>query len=601
VRSFSVWAPNAGVVELVLGDGSGDRDDRRVAMTAAEGGWWTTDVAAEHGARYGYSLDGGPVRPDPRSRSQPDGVHGRSEVVDVHRLGDPSDARWRGVPLPGAVLYEMHVGTFTSAGTFDAAIERLPHLVDLGVDAVELMPVAAFPGVRGWGYDGVDLFAVHAPYGGPAGLVRFVDACHGRGIGVVLDVVYNHLGPSGNHLSEFGPYFSERHVTNWGRAVNLDGPGSDGVRRFLVDNALMWLRDFAIDGLRLDAVHALIDDSAVHLLEQLSVEVDELAAHVGRPLFLVAESDLNDPRFVMPREAGGLGLDASWSDEWHHALHALLTGERDGYYEDFGSLGDLARALGQAWVYDGRFSPHRARVHGRSPAGLPGHRFVVSVQNHDQVGNRATGERLGALTGAGRLRVAAALMLTSPFTPMLFQGEEWGASTPFRYFTDHDDPDLAKAVSEGRRGEFAAFGWDPARVPDPQDPDTHGSSVLDWEELDRQGHADLLSWYRALIALRRARPELTSGCAGQVRCDIGPDAESSEGWIVVSRGSLVVAANVGRDPVDIPVEPGSRTVLTSDPAGTCDGAVAHLPPDCVVIVETRPAVHAPAPDPGRSP
>ncbi|HLU42049.1 MAG TPA: malto-oligosyltrehalose trehalohydrolase [Microthrixaceae bacterium] len=592
-RTFAVWAPHAEAVELVIG--AGDAPRRRLPMRRGARGWWTSDEPEVPGTRYAYSLDGGPPRPDPRSRSQPDGVHAPSEVVDPRRVGasagrvprSAASRAWRGVPLAGSVLYELHVGTFTPEGTFDAAIDRLDHLVELGVDAVELMPVAAFPGVHGWGYDGVALRAVHAPYGGPAGLRRFVDACHDRGLGVVLDIVLNHLGPSGNHLAEFGPYFSTVHHTNWGAALNLDGPGSDEVRRFLVDVALGWLRDHDLDGLRLDAVHALVDDSAVHLLEQLAEEVDALAAHLGRPLFLVAESDRNDPRDVRPREAGGYGLHAVWADEWHHALHAVLTGERSGYYEDFGTLDDLAVALGQAWVYAGRYSPHRRRVHGRPPTGLPGDRFVVSVQNHDQVGNRAAGERLGALVGEGRLRVAAALLLTSPFTPMLFQGEEWAATTPFRYFTDHDDPELARAVSEGRRREFAAFGWDPAEVPDPQDPATHRASVLDWDEPARDPHAGVLDWYRRLLALRRARPELTDPRPGCTEVQVGPDPSASEGWVRVRRGAIEVLANLGPTGVRLPVPSGACPLLASDASARLERDRAHLPPDSVVLVEHR--------------
>ena len=605
---FRVWAPEATTVELVLGDGTSDRPDRRERMTRAEHGWWTCDADASHGTRYGYSIDDGPVRPDPRSRRQPDGVHGRSEVVDLDRLRTASTGtRWRGLPLAGAVLYELHVGTFTAEGTFDSAIERLDHLVDLGVDAVEVMPVAAFPGRHGWGYDGVDLFAVHEPYGGPAGLVRFVEACHARGLGVVLDVVYNHLGPSGNHLSEFGPYFSERHHTNWGAAVNLDGPGSDEVRRFVVDNALMWLGEYGIDGLRLDAVHALVDDSAVHLLEQLSVEVEALAAQQGRPLFLIAESDLNDPRFVRPRDVGGYGLDASWADEWHHALHAVLTGERDGYYEDFGTLADLRDALHQAWVYAGRYSPHRGRVHGRSPTGLAGHRFVVSTQNHDQIGNRATGNRLGSQVSEGRLRIAAALMLAAPFTPMLFQGEEWGATTPFQYFTDHDDPELARAVSEGRRNEFRAFGWSPEDVPDPQDPATRGRSVLDWDELEAEPHASLRGWYRDLLRLRRELPELGDCRWERATCSVGPDPSAGSGWLLYRRGRVAVAANLSDRPATIDLReeqprtgrsgcgsgtPGDHfdsqnaVLLASDPGVELRDGSVTLPPDSVAILRT---------------
>ena len=540
---FEVWAPAAETVTLHV-------DGTDVEASATDGGWWVADADAGPGSRYGWRIDGADPLPDPRSRHQPDGVHGLSAVDDDDHPW--TDAAWHGFHLPGSVLYELHVGTFTEAGTFDGVIERLPHLVDLGVDAIELLPVAAFPGEHGWGYDGVDLFAAHEPYGGPAGLRRLVDAAHAAGVGVVLDVVYNHLGPDGNHLGSFGPYFSEQHHTNWGAAVNLDGPGSDEVRRFFVDNALMWLRDFHIDGLRIDAVHALIDDSAVHLLEQLAAEVRRLSGHLRRPCWLIAESDRNDPRYVLPVAAGGMGLDASWADEWHHAMHAVLTGERSGYYEDFGELHQLARALRQAWVYAGDWSPHRRRHHGRSPAGLPGHAFVVSVQNHDQIGNRATGDRIGASVSDGRLKVAAALMLLGPFTPMLFQGEEWNSSSPFRYFTDHQDPDLGKAVSDGRRSEFSSFGWDPEEVPDPQDPATHRASVLAWSELDEPEHADLLQWYRDCIALRRRFPELTDGRWTDQLVDHDPD----HGWVSVRRGRVLTIAHLGTEPLVAPVPDG---------------------------------------------
>ena len=458
MHEFRVWAPGRRRVDLVLEPGA-----RRVPLRRGENGWWTRPVdGAGPGCDYAFSLDEGPPRPDPRSAFQPRGIDGPSRVVD-HAAFAWSDAGWRGLPLAGAVLQECHIGTFSAEGTFDGAIKHLGYLAGLGVDAVELMPVAEFSGDRGWGYDGVDLFAPHHAYGGPDGLKRLVDAAHGHGLGVVLDVVYNHLGPAGNYLPEFGPYFSARHRTNWGDAVNFDGPGSDEVRRFVIDNAVAWLRDYHCDGLRLDAVHAIADDSATHILEELGVEVAALAAHLRRPLFLVAESDLNDPRFVRSRDAEGYGLDAAWADEWHHALHATLTGDRDGYYEDFGPLPLLAKALRQAWVYDGTYSPHRQRVHGRSPAGLSGRQFVVSTQNHDQVGNRAAGERSGALMSDGRLRIAAALLLTSPFVPLLFQGEEWGASTPFQYFTSHSDPGLGRVVSgAGARSSPGSAGIPPA-------------------------------------------------------------------------------------------------------------------------------------------
>ena len=533
MTEVAVWAPKAGTVELVLAE-------ERRTMRKGGGGWWrveSTDL--EGGVDYAFSLDGGPPRPDPRSRWQPEGVHGPSRRVDLAGLEWSSG--WRGFHLPSAVLYELHVGTFTPEGTFAAAMERLDHLVELGVDAVSLMPVNAYPGEHGWGYDGASLWAVHDPYGGPAGLAAFVDACHARGLGVILDVVYNHLGPSGNYLGEFGPYFTQRYATPWGAALNFDDAGSDEVRRFFIENALMWLRDYRIDGLRLDAVHALLDTSAVHILEELASEVERLSATQGRPLWLIAESDLNDPRLLRSREAGGYGLHAQWSDDFHHALHAVLTGETEGYYGDFGALGDIAAALTRAFVYDGRHSRHRGRRHGRPTSGLSGTRFLGYLQNHDQVGNRAAGDRIGHAAGPELQKVGAALVLTSPFIPMLFQGEEWGASSPFQYFTDHTEPELADAVREGRKSEFAAFGWDPADVPDPQDPGTFLRSKLRWEERTEPVHADVERWYRELLKLRRARPGLRDGRMHDVEVRTDEDA----GTLVVRRDGLVVCCNVG--------------------------------------------------------
>ena len=573
MTSFRVWAPSAGAVDV-------DLSGRRVPMAPVGGGWHQVEVPdAAPGTDYGYSLDGGPVRPDPRSAWQPEGVHGPSRVVD-HTAFPWTDGRWRGVHLPSSVVYELHVGTFTPDGTFDAAVRRLDHLVALGVDVVELMPVAQFPGSRGWGYDGVDLWAPHSAYGGPDGLKRLVDACHARGLGVVMDVVYNHLGPDGNHLGAFGPYFTERYVTPWGAAVNLDGAGSDEVRAFFVDNALMWLRDYHCDGLRLDAVHAIVDTSATHLLEQLAVAVEELGAATGWPRFLVAESDLNDPRVVRRRELGGYGMDAQWSDDLHHALHAVLTGEHDGYYADFGSVAQLATALERAFVHAGGYSPYRQRRHGRLDPGLSGHRFLGYSQNHDQVGNRALGERSSALVSTERLRVAATLVLTAPFVPMLFQGEEWGARTPFQYFTDHADPALGRAVSEGRRAEFESFGWKPDEVPDPQDPATFERSKLDWAELDREPHAGLLDWHRRLLALRRSVPALRDGRLDRVSCRYDEDA----GWLVMRRDPVTVAVNLGPEDVVVDLEsPGQLALASSGIQGPSAGRL-RLPPDSVAVL-----------------
>jgi maltooligosyltrehalose trehalohydrolase len=573
-HEFRVWAPRPERVEVVIGQ-------RRMPMRPAGGGWWACRAGqAGPGTDYAFSLDGGPHRPDPRSAFQPSGVHGPSRVVD-HTSFSWHDGGWRGVPLPGSVLYECHVGTFSAEGTFDGAIQHLRHLAGLGADVIELLPVAEFPGQRGWGYDGVDLFAPHHGYGGPEGLKRLVDAAHAHGIGVVMDVVYNHLGPEGNYLPEFGPYFSARHKTEWGSdAVNFDGPGSGEIRRFVIDNALMWLRDYHCDGLRVDAVDAIIDRSATHILEALAIEVNALAAHLRRPLFLIAESDLNDPRLVRSIDAGGYGLDASWADEWHHALRAVLTGEAADDNRDFGSLTVLAKALRQAWVNDGSYSPARRRVHGRPPAGLSGSQFVVYTQNHDQVGNSALGERSGALMSDGRLRVAAGLLLTSPFVPMIFQGEEWGATTPFQYFTDHQNPDLGRAVSEGRRHELSALGWDPDDVPDPQDAAVFKRSGLNWAQPRKGRQAGLLDWYRRLIALRRQLPALTDPRLDRIQTECDEAAR----WLIVRRGPVTVAANLGSRPWACPAGPAAALLAASDPKikRTRKGLV--LPPDTLAIL-----------------
>jgi maltooligosyltrehalose trehalohydrolase len=450
------------------------------------------------------------------------------------------------------------------------------------VTQLELMPVAAWPGERGWGYDGVALSAPPAAYGGPDGLRRLVDACHGRGLAVLLDVVYNHLGPSGNYLALYGPYFTDRYRTPWGAAVNLDGAGSDEVRRFVCDNARMWLADYHLDGLRIDAVHAMLDRSAIHVLEELAEGTRDLAAHLGRPLALVAESDLNDPRLVRPPAVGGYGLDAQWNEDFHHALHALLTGERTGYYADFGALADLAATLRRGFAYGGRYSGYRRRRHGRPAPDLSGHQLVGCLQNHDQVGNRARGERLGHLVSPGRLRIGAAVVLLGPFLPMLFQGEEWGAATPFLYFTDHDDPELARAVSQGRRREFAAFGWDPEDVPDPQAPETFMRSKLDWSEPAREPHASLLDWHRRLARLRRAYPELTDGRLDRVSVDF----DEAGRWLTMSRGRVTLALSLAAEVRRVPLGAGRprRLLLASSADVAVAGDAIALPPDSVAVL-----------------
>ena len=547
--SFQVWAPRAGRVEVEV-------NAERHAMSPGERGWWRAEVPAGPGAEYAYVLDGGPTLPDPRSPWQSHGVHGRSRCVD-HTAFAWTDRHWQAAPLCDGVVYELHVGTFSAAGTFAGAAERLPHLVDLGITHVEIMPVAEFPGARGWGYDGVDLYAPHHAYGTPDDLKRLVDACHAHGLGVILDVVYNHLGPSGNYLDRFGPYFTHRYATPWGVAVNLDDAGSDEVRRFFTDDAKMWLRDYHFDGLRLDAVHAIFDSSAKHFLEELAEEVAGLERELGRRFTLIAESDLNDPRLLRAPEHGGFGLHAQWNEDFHHALHALLTGERHGYFADFGSLADLARALRHAFVLDGCYSRFRDRRHGRAPAGLTGDRFVGFLQNHDQIGNRARGDRTSHLLAPARLELAAALVLTAPFVPMLFQGEEWGASTPFQYFTDHAEPELAQAVREGRRRELASFGWDPHDVPDPQAEETFARCKLDWSEPERAPHAALLDWHRRLIALRRREPDLRDGRLERVEVDFDEAAR----WLVLRRGSLAVACNLSAHPQPVPIRAAAPVPL----------------------------------------
>ena len=577
MTAFRVWAPEAERVEV-------DISGRRHPMApGAVPGWWQAEAAvACHGTDYAFRLDGGDPLPDPRSPWQPYGINGVSRTYD-HSAFAWTDRGWRGGPLHGSVIYELHIGTFTPEGTLDAAIGRLGHLADLGVDTVELMPVAAFPGAHGWGYDGIHLWAVHGPYGGPDALKRFVDACHARRLAVLLDVVYNHVG-IGNRLGAFGPYFTEAHVTPWGPAVNLDQPGSDEVRAFLIENALMWLRDYHLDGLRLDAVHAFEDHRAMNFLEQLASEVQALAALLNRDLVLIAESDLNDPRLVTSREAGGYGLAAQWSDDFHHAVHAAITGERQGYYRDFGSMGVLAHTMTRVFFHDGRWSAFRGRTHGRQVDifRVPAHRFLCYLQNHDQVGNRATGDRIAAGLDADLVKAGAGLVLSAPYTPMLFMGEEWGADTPWQYFTDHVDPGLAAAVGQGRREEFARHGWAAADVPDPQDAATFTRSKLDWSQPGRAPYRDMLAWYRTLIALRRARPELTDPRLDRVRAEY----DDRDRWLVVYRGRLRIAANLSRSPRRLPLGALATGVLAaSSPAVKLDGDTVAMPPASFAVIE----------------
>jgi maltooligosyltrehalose trehalohydrolase len=495
---FRVWAPAATSVTLRLANEHGSRDH---AMLHAEEDYFAFQALARAGDTYSYIVDHNKPVPDPVSRLLPQGVHGPTEIVDPESFAW-TDSAWRGLPLRDYVIYELHVGTFTPEGTFDAAIARLDYLKKLGVTVIEIMPVAAFPGARNWGYDGVSPYAVQASYGGPDGLKRLVNAAHEMGLGVVLDVVYNHLGNEGNYLRLFGPYFTARHKTPWGEAINFDQPGSEGVRRYFVENALYWISEYHMDGLRLDAVQTIQDESPRHILAEISANVAARAEELGRGVCVIAESDENDEKLVRPLKAGGYGLDAVWSDDLHHAIHAFFTGERKGYYQDFGRPEQIARALQHGFVFQGEpFRFWDGRPRGASSALMPAPAHVICIQNHDQVGNRARGERLTALVPRGARMLAAALLLLAPQTPLLFMGQEYDEPAPFQFFTDYGDPALQKAVSEGRRQEFKDFDFAHDAVPDPQDPETFLRSKLNWQLT--QGENLMLDWYSSLLALRK--------------------------------------------------------------------------------------------------
>ena len=577
MHEFSLWAPKAKKIAVRI-------DDKQYPMAGPdEKGWWKASVeAAQPGTHYAFMLDDDATPyPDPRGLWQPDGVHCPTRIYDQTAFAWTDD-RWQGPPLSGAVIYELHVGTFTAAGTFDAAIERLDYLSKLGITHVELMPVVEFPGKHGWGYDGVALFAVNNLYGGPDGLKRFIDACHAHGLAVLIDVVYNHFGPVGNYTTKFGPYLTDLHCTPWGDAVNFEDSGSDEVRRFFCDNALMWMRDYHADGLRLDAVHAFIDRSAIHFMEQLSAEVEVLSSTLERKLVLIAESDLNDPKLVRPREADGYGMDAQWSDDFHHALFTILNVEKDGkgYYADFGTFEKLAKSLTDVFVYDGVYSRYRGRTHGRPVNGLSAHHFVGFIQNHDQVGNRATGDRLEHIVGMRRAKVAAGIVLTAPFIPMIFQGEEFAASTPFQYFADHEDPEMAKAVREGRQREFAAFGWDPNEIPDPEKLETFEQSKLNWNEIEQDSHGEMLDWYRRLIDLRRRSASLNDGDMRRVSVEF----DEKEHWLTMNRGQVRVLCNLGDKPAELENPAGLPLILASDTNISSKDKMVVLPPDSLAIL-----------------
>ncbi|MGB7820261.1 MAG: malto-oligosyltrehalose trehalohydrolase [Ornithinibacter sp.] len=617
MTGIEVWAPSAGSVVLRwspatgTSDESGEPEVRSAAMTATGGGWWrwVPEPGGEHeGAGtaypvdYAFVLDGAePAVPDPRSAWQPAGVHAASRTFDVADFAW-SDGEWGGVRsgagLLGAVVYELHIGTFTAEGTFDAAVARLDHLVSLGVEVVEVMPIASFPGRWGWGYDGVGLYAVHEQYGGPLAFQGFVDACHARGLGVCLDVVHNHLGASGNYLARFGPYFTAAHETPWGPAVNLDHEGSVEVRSFLVESALRWFRDFHVDALRLDAVHELKDDGDPHYLAELSEQVSALSARLGRPLDLVAESDLNDTMMVEPVAQGGRGMTAQWDDDLHHALHVALTGERQGYYADFaghtealpdgGSLAVLSKVLTHGFLHDGTLSTFRGRSWGRpvDTEGLDARRLVGYLQTHDQVGNRMSGDRISALVPPGLQAAGAALYLLGQGTPMIFMGEEWAASTPWQFFTSFEEDWLAAAVREGRRAEFGSHGWSGEGVPDPQDPATRDRSVLDWSEPEEREHARMMRWYAGCIAARRS----LLGEGPTRLTDVSTSFDEDAGWFVMThaptdRPAYAVVVNLSGAAQPVPLAGADETLRAWEEEATRVGEdVVHLPAHSVAVV-----------------
>jgi maltooligosyltrehalose trehalohydrolase len=550
---FTVWAPHSTLVEVYF-----PGQEKTLALTPAEHGYHrgsAQGIAAD--ARYLYRLNRDKKRADPASRFQPEGVFGPSQLVDLATF-QWEDADWRGIDLKNYILYELHVGTFTSAGTLDAIIDHLPYLNALGITAIELMPIAQFSGARNWGYDGVFPYAVQNTYGGPAALQRLVNACHQAGLGVVLDVVYNHMGPEGNFLADFGPYFTDRYKTPWGDAINFDGPASDDVVRFFIENAIDWLRDFHIDALRLDAIHGIFDRSAQPFLSLLGIAVDEFAEQTGRRVYLIAESDLNDPRIVRDRELGGYGLHAQWNDDFHHALHSLQTGERIGYYKDFGSLRHLEKAAQQGYVYTGQYSDYRKRRHGNSASAIRPSQLVVFSQNHDQVGNRMLGERSSALLSFEALKLSAGLVLLVPYLPLLFMGEEYAEPAPFLYFTSHEDPPLAKAVRDGRKKEFAAF-HDKGLPPDPQAETTFLTSKLN-HELRREGlHKVLWDFYRELIRLRKTLPALSEPDASMLSVDTGGTEKFLQIRRTCAQNVVVMFLNFSNEDANCPAE-----ILTDD-------------------------------------
>ncbi len=582
MHQFGVWAPKAQKMTLKLGAGGDSASE--LPMTGPDSrGWWRVMVPeAECGADYAFLFDDDPTPyPDPRSLHQPNGVHGMSRLVD-HSKFPWTDQGWHSPRLSGGILYELHIGTFSQEGTYDGAIQHLDHLADLGVTHIEIMPVSEFAGSRGWGYDGVALFAVFEPYGGPDGLKRLVDACHAKGLGVIMDVVYNHFGPVGNYTTKFGPYLTDKYHTPWGAAVNFNEAGSDEVRRFFLDNATMWLKDYHCDGLRLDAVHEYIDRSAVNFMEQLSADVERLGDTLGRNFFLIAESDLNNPLFVRPREARGFGMDAQWSDDFHHALFTLIYNKEPGrgYYDDFGSMEHLEKALKQNFVYDGNFSGYRGHSHGRPIDNLSAHHFINYSQNHDQIGNRAQGERLEHLTDLDTAKVALGLTLLAPYVPMIFMGEEWAASAPFLYFADHEEEEMRRMVSEGRKKDFAHFGFDQFEIPDPEAVETFEKSKLDWTEVHQGKHEEMYQWTKELIRLRRSCDDFNDGDLGHLRVQ----TDNKHKTLIMQRGEHRVLVNLGGQEASFEILNGETLKASSRKLALPGTEFLKLPPMTLAVL-----------------
>lgn len=585
IAEIALWAPKAKKAELLI-VATGDK----FLMQQEQHGYWTLKtIVLRPGDLYRFVLDNEKELPDPASLSQPEGVHGPSQAIDVTTFNWTDDS-WNNVPLEDYIIYELHTGTFSLEGTFEGIASKLDYLKELGVNAIEIMPVAAFPGNRNWGYDGVFPYATVTDYGGPEGLARLVDTCHQKGLAVILDVVYNHMGPEGNYLGEFGPYFTDKYKTPWGSAINFDDAGCDGVRQFFIQNALMWLRDFHFDALRMDAVHAIKDFSAKHVLQELREETDKMMAETGRRHSLIVETDLNDVRFINPTSKGGYGMDAQWMDDFHHALRVSAGQEKSGYYSDFEGIQHLAKSYFDAYVYDGIYSPHRDKTFGSKASDNPGHQFIVFSQNHDQVGNRMLGERTSELVSFEMQKLLAGAVLVSPFLPMLFMGEEYAEPNPFQYFVSHTDPELAEAVRKGRKEEFKAFHAQ-GEAPDPMAIETFERSRLQWDIHNQEPHATMLRYYKALIQLRKTEPILKPDRSGVI-----VDADEAKKVIALCRKGesqfLSCLMNFSGEVQSIAVPKGGTKIFDSaapqwnGPAAapeTTDGEAIALQPESILI------------------